>query len=101
MSSARRVEAEGAGGEKEADVLSVNVAVYAKARTEIIALFRWDASSLSPDQMLRLDCAVALRLALDDLQVGRVAGGGRGENSVVAVSLKKKSGEGRGGGSIV
>jgi hypothetical protein len=45
--------------------------VYSKARREIIALFRWDADKLSPDQTLRLDCAVALRLALDDLQ-GRV-----------------------------
>ncbi len=74
MSSARWVEAEAAGAAKEADRLSVTAAVYAKARTEIIALFRWDASSLSPDQMLRLDCAVALRLALDDLQ-GRLIRG--------------------------
>jgi hypothetical protein len=43
-------------------------AVYAKARSEIVALFGWDADSLTPDQMLRLDCAVALRLALDELQ---------------------------------
>src|SRR6266446_2514943 len=74
MSSARWVEAEAAGAAKEADRLSVTTAVYAKARAEIIALFRWDASSLSPDQMLRLDCAVALRLALDDLQ-GRLIRG--------------------------
>ena len=54
--------------------MSVTATVYAKARSEIIALFRWDADILSPDQMLRLDCAVALRLALDDLQ-GRVIRG--------------------------
>jgi hypothetical protein len=47
---------------------------YAKARSEIIALFGWEAGSLSPDQTLRLDCAVALRLALDDLQ-GRIVRG--------------------------
>jgi hypothetical protein len=57
--------------------------VYAKARSEIIALFGWDANSLSPDQTLRLDCAVALRLALDDLQ-GRVV---RGESVDVARML--------------
>jgi hypothetical protein len=54
--------------------MSVTATVYAKARAEIIALFGWDADSLAPDQMLRLDCAVALRLALDDLQ-GRVIRG--------------------------
>jgi hypothetical protein len=54
--------------------MSVTATVYAKARSEIIALFGWNADSLSPDQMLRLDCAVALRLALDDLQ-GRVIRG--------------------------
>jgi hypothetical protein len=37
-------------------------------------LFGWNAGALSPDQMLRLDCAVALRLALDDLQ-GRLIRG--------------------------
>jgi hypothetical protein len=47
---------------------------YAKARSEIIALFGWNAESLTPDQTLRLDCAVALRLALDDLQ-GRIVRG--------------------------
>jgi hypothetical protein len=57
--------------------------VYSKARREIIALFRWDADKLSPDQTLRLDCAVALRLALDDLQ-GRVV---RGESIDVAKML--------------
>jgi hypothetical protein len=57
--------------------------VYSKARREIIALFRWDADKLSPDQTLRLDCAVALRLALDDLQ-GRVV---RGESIDVARML--------------
>src|SRR5258708_36183727 len=54
--------------------------VYSKARREIIALFRWDVDKLSPDQTLRLDCAVALRLALEDLQ-GRVV---RGESIDVA-----------------
>ena len=54
--------------------MSVTATVYTKARAEIIALFGWDADSLAPDQMLRLDCAVALRLALDDLQ-GRVIRG--------------------------
>jgi hypothetical protein len=48
--------------------------VYAKARSEIIALFGWNVDKLSPDQTLRLDCAVALRLALDDLQ-GRIVRG--------------------------
>jgi hypothetical protein len=57
--------------------------VYAKARAEIIALFGWNADSLTPDQTLRLDCAVALRLALDDLQ-GRVV---RGESVDVARML--------------
>jgi hypothetical protein len=57
--------------------------VYARARSEIIALFGWNADSLTPDQKLRLDCAVALRLALDDLQ-GRVV---RGESPDVARML--------------
>ena len=63
--------------------MSVTATVYAKARAEIIALFGWDADSLAPDQMLRLDCAVALRLALDDLQ-GRVI---RGESIDMARML--------------
>jgi hypothetical protein len=55
--------------------MSITANVYAKARSEIIALFGWNADdSLSPDQTLRLDCAVALRLALDDLQ-GRIVRG--------------------------
>jgi hypothetical protein len=54
--------------------MSVTAAGYAKARSEIIGLFGWNAGVLSPDQMLRLDCAVALRLALDDLQ-GRLIRG--------------------------
>jgi hypothetical protein len=57
--------------------------VYVKARSEIIALFRWNVDKLSPDQALRLDCAVALRLALDDLQ-GRVV---RGESIDVGKML--------------
>jgi hypothetical protein len=48
--------------------------IYAKARAEIVALFGWGAATLSPDQVLRVDCATALRLALDDLQ-GRVIRG--------------------------
>jgi hypothetical protein len=56
---------------------------YAKARSEIIALFGWNAEGLTADQTLRLDCAVALRLALDDLQ-GRVV---RGETVDVAKML--------------
>jgi hypothetical protein len=63
--------------------MSVTPNVYAKARFEIIALFGWNAGSLSPDQTLRIDCAVALRLALDDLQ-GRVV---RGESVDVARML--------------
>jgi hypothetical protein len=55
-------------------MMSITAAVYAKARAEIIALFGWAAGSLAPDQMLRVDCAVALRLGLDDLQ-GRVIRG--------------------------
>jgi hypothetical protein len=54
--------------------MSVTPNVYAKARSEIIALFGWNTDSLSPEQSLRLDCAVALRLALDDLQ-GRIVRG--------------------------
>ena len=64
-------------------MMGITAAVYAKARSEIIALFRWDADILSPDQMLRLDCAVALRLGLDDLQ-GRVI---RGESIDMARML--------------
>jgi hypothetical protein len=63
--------------------MGITPQIYAKARSEIIALFRWDADILSPDQMLRLDCAVALRLALDDLQ-GRVI---RGESIDMARML--------------
>jgi hypothetical protein len=48
--------------------MSVTPAIYARVRSEVIALFGWNAESLSPDQTLRLDCAVAARLALDDLQ---------------------------------
>jgi hypothetical protein len=56
---------------------------YAKARSETAALFNYDLACLTPDQSLRLDCAVALRLALDDLQ-GRVV---RGESIDVARML--------------
>jgi hypothetical protein len=54
--------------------VSITASVYAKARSEIVALFGWNAASLSPDQTLRIDCAVALRIGLDDLQ-GRVMRG--------------------------
>src|SRR4029077_12233977 len=63
--------------------MSISPTGYAKARSEIIALFHWDADSLSPDQVLRIDCAVALRLALDDLQ-GRIV---RGESADVSRML--------------
>jgi hypothetical protein len=48
--------------------------VYAKARSETAELLNYDLACLTPDQSLRLDCAVALRLALDDLQ-GRIVRG--------------------------
>jgi hypothetical protein len=63
--------------------MSITPGVFAKARAEIIALFGWNADSLSPDQTLRIDCAVALRLALDDLQ-GRIV---RGESADVSRML--------------
>jgi hypothetical protein len=63
--------------------MSITPSVYTKARAEIIALFGWNADSLSPDQTLRIDCACALRLALDDLQ-GRIV---RGESADVARML--------------
>ena len=47
---------------------------YGKAQAETAALLGYDLAHLTPDQSLRLDCAVALRLALDDLQ-GRVIRG--------------------------
>jgi hypothetical protein len=71
--------------------MSITANVYAKARSEIIALFSWNADSLSPDQSLRLDCAVALRLALDDLQ-GRIV---RGESIDVARMLTAAEALGR------
>jgi hypothetical protein len=63
--------------------MSITASVYAKARGEIIALFGWNADSLSADQTLRIDCAVALRLALDDLQ-GKLL---RGESADVSRML--------------
>jgi hypothetical protein len=63
--------------------VSITPSIYSKARSEITALFGWNAESLSPDQTLRVDCAVALRLALDDLQ-GRIV---RGESADVARML--------------
>jgi hypothetical protein len=59
--------------------MSITPSGYTKARAEIIALFGWNADSLTPDQTLRVDCAVALRIGLDDLQ-GRVM---RGESESV------------------
>jgi hypothetical protein len=44
---------------------------YGKAQRETAQLLGYDLACLAPDQSLRLDCAVALRLALDDLQ-GRI-----------------------------
>jgi hypothetical protein len=58
-------------------------AFYAQARSETAELLNYDLACLTPDQSLRLDCAVALRLALDDLQ-GRVV---RGESIDVARML--------------
>jgi hypothetical protein len=54
--------------------MSVTAAVYAKTRAEIIALFGWNAGALSPEQMLRADCATALRLGLDALQGALIRG---------------------------
>src|ERR1700730_7036744 len=48
--------------------------LYAKARSETAELLNFHLACPTPDQSLRLDCAVALRLALDDLQ-GRVVRG--------------------------
>jgi hypothetical protein len=56
---------------------------YAKARSETAELLHYDLARLSPDQMLRLDCATALRLAIDDLQ-GRIC---RGETADVTKLL--------------
>jgi hypothetical protein len=63
--------------------MSITPSGYVKARSETLSLFGWSADSLSPDQTLRIDCAVALRLALDDLQ-GRIV---RGESADVARML--------------
>jgi hypothetical protein len=63
--------------------MTVTSSHYAKARSEIIALFGWSADGLTADQVLRIDCATALRLALDDLQ-GRIV---RGESVDVARML--------------
>jgi hypothetical protein len=56
---------------------------YLKARSETAELLHYDLGCLTPEQSLRLDCAVALRLALDDLQ-GRIV---RGESADVARML--------------
>ena len=54
--------------------MSVTATAYAKTRAEIIALFDWDADSLTPEQTLRADCATALRLGLDALQGALIRG---------------------------
>jgi hypothetical protein len=46
--------------------MSITPQAYAQVRAEIVELFGWDADGLSPDQSLRVDCAVALRIGLDD-----------------------------------
>jgi hypothetical protein len=56
---------------------------YTKARSETAELLHYDLGCLTPEQSLRLDCAVALRLALDDLQ-GRIV---RGESADVSRML--------------
>src|SRR5712691_13297128 len=56
---------------------------YGKAQRETAELFGYDLARLTPEQSMRLDCTVALRLALDDLQ-GRVV---RGESIDVAKML--------------
>jgi hypothetical protein len=63
--------------------MSLTANVYTKVRGEIAALFGWNVESLSPEQMLRVDCATALRLALDDLQARII----RGESIDVARML--------------
>jgi hypothetical protein len=63
--------------------MSITATVYTKTRSELVTLFGWNAGALSPEQMLRLDCAVALRLALDELQ-GRLI---RGESVDMAKML--------------
>jgi hypothetical protein len=63
--------------------MSATAAAYAKARSEIIALFGWNAGALSPEQTLRAECATALRLGLDELQ-GRLI---RGESIDMARML--------------
>jgi hypothetical protein len=63
--------------------MSITPSLYAKARSEIIALFGWSSDGLSADQTLRVDCACALRMALDDLQ-GKIC---RGETVDVARML--------------
>jgi hypothetical protein len=63
--------------------MTVTPNLYAKARFEILALFGWNADSLSPDQVLRVDCATALRCALDVIQ-GQIV---RGESIDVARML--------------
>jgi hypothetical protein len=54
--------------------MSVTAADYARVRSEVVGLFGWDADTLAPAQTLRVDCAVALRLALDEAQ-GRLIRG--------------------------
>jgi hypothetical protein len=63
--------------------MSVTAAGYEKARFELATLFGWNAGALTGEQVLRLDCAVALRLGLDELQ-GRLI---RGESVDMAKML--------------
>jgi hypothetical protein len=63
--------------------MSVTPNDYSKARAELARLLHYDLGCLSPEQSLRLDCACALRLALDDLQ-GRIV---RGESIDTAKML--------------
>jgi hypothetical protein len=57
--------------------MSITATAYTKTRSELATLFGWNAGALSPEQMLRLDCATALRLALDELQGRLIRGDGR------------------------
>jgi hypothetical protein len=54
--------------------VSITATTYAKTRAELASLFGWNASALTPEQALRLDCATALRLGLDALQGALIRG---------------------------
>jgi hypothetical protein len=57
--------------------------LYQKARAETAKILGYKLARLTPEQTMRLDCVVALRLALDDMQ-GRIV---RGETVDVAKML--------------